>query len=150
MLTKSFFQRLGDILLAGWLLGLGTIGCEHRVAPTQVEPIQPTLSSIQAHVFTRSCALPSCHSSASQRGGLILEAGKSYANLVQARSLNSAARAQNKFRVAPFQPDSSFLLIKLIAPSSGEGSVMPEGNNRLPEAGLRAIREWIKQGAQDN
>ncbi len=149
MLTP-FSHRFAGILLAGCAFGAMMIACGKNVAPTAVEPVQPTLSSIQAQVFNRSCALPSCHSSVSQRGGLILEAEKSYANLVNVRCVNDTARSQNKRRVVPFKPDSSFLFIKITGPGSGEGSLMPDGAGKLPQQMIDAIRQWIEQGAQNN
>jgi len=147
MATK-FFCRLAPLLCASWWLGLS--GCEHTIAPTANATVQPTLASIQSQVFNVSCALPSCHSSASQRGGLILEQGKSYGNLVNVLATNTAARAKKMRRVVPSQPDSSFLLAKLIGPESREGSLMPEGAGRLSPQAIEAIREWIRLGAQRN
>jgi len=149
-MIKKFFRSLAALLFAGWLLGLGLSGCEHTLAPATVATVQPTLTSIQSQVFNVSCALPSCHSSASQRGGLILERGKSYENLVNVLATNTAARAKKMRRVVASQPDSSFLLIKLIGPNAAEGSLMPDGAGQLSAQALEAIREWIRQGAQNN
>jgi hypothetical protein len=148
MTTSS--RRFPAILFSAWALVAGMIACGKDSAPTQDEMVKPTFSGIQAQVFDRSCALPSCHSSAGQRGGLILEAGKSYTNLVNVRSVNDAARARGFLRVIPFKPDSSFLCIKIMGPGAGEGSLMPDGLGRLSQESIDVIREWVALGALNN
>ena len=45
-------------------------------------PLYPTLSSIQAHVFTPTCSVSPCHNASDRAGNLNLAEGQSYAELV--------------------------------------------------------------------
>ncbi len=113
-------------------------------------PTKPKLSSIQANIFTPSCALSSCHSASTAQGNLVLTEGKSRANLVNVAASNTAAAAAGKLRVVPGDPDNSFLVQKLEGPGAGEGVLMPQGSSGLPQDQIDAIREWIAKGALDN
>jgi len=53
-------------------------------------------------------------------------------------------------RVQPGSPDSSFLLLKLIAPDTSQGEIMPKGTDKLSQNEIDAIRRWILSGAPDN
>ncbi len=114
-------------------------------------PPAPTLSSLQAAVFTPSCTFSSCHSSAGNAGGLVLEAGSSFANLVGVPAQQEAAAQAGLFRVAPGDPSQSFLIIKLTAGTpAAYGDHMPDTGQQLGEADLDAIAQWIALGAQDD
>jgi hypothetical protein len=84
----------------------------------------------------------------SQRGGLVLEAGRSYAQLVNVPAENDAAKAVNKLRVVPGQPEKSFLMDKLTGVGPSEGRLMPSGTDGLAASQIEAIRIWIQQGAR--
>jgi hypothetical protein len=103
--------------------------------------------AIQQNIFNVSCVSGPCHSSAAQMGDLVLEAGLSYANLVGVAPNNAVARAQGLQRVVPFNPDQSFLMVKLQGPALGEGSQMPLGQSPLSAAQIGQIRDWILAGA---
>ena len=47
------------------------------------------LQLVQDKVFTVSCTFSACHNTASNQGGLILDPGKSYANLVNVKSVGA-------------------------------------------------------------
>lgn len=103
--------------------------------------------TIQTEIFNRSCLSAGCHNGVNQAGGLNLSAGASYDNLVGVLSQNPVAAGRGLLRVAPFDPDRSFLVIKLTAPGAGEGSRMPQGANPLPASNVGMIRDWIAAGA---
>lgn len=107
-----------------------------------------TFSSIQLNIFSKNCTTSSCHSTLGQRGNLVLEGSAAYDNLVNVLSDNSAARLKGLMRVAPGKPDSSFLLIKLIAPRQDEGDLMPLGSLGLTAGEIESIRTWIANGAK--
>lgn len=129
-------------------LALALAGCGSGKSSTAPAAVEPTLASIQQQILTPGCALPSCHSSASQRGGLVLEAGRSYGQLVGVLAENEAARAKGALRVVPGHPEQSFLIDKLTGPGPDEGSPMPYTGTLLPGSQIEAIRTWIGQGAQ--
>lgn len=106
-----------------------------------------TFAELQARVFDTRCALGPCHSSAAAAGGLVLESAFAYDELVGITPSNDAARAAGLLRVAPGEPERSFLWRKLTNPGPGEGSRMPLGGEPLPEAELEEIRVWILAGA---
>lgn len=114
--------------------------------------IQPTLSDIQAKIFTPSCATSGCHNAtfAARSGELDLTDGVSFAQLVGA---NSALVAGEK-RVVAGSPQTSFLLVKLVRmwqsnPPQSVGDPMPAGA-QLSADELQAIQDWIADGAQNN
>ena len=102
---------------------------------------------IQTEIFDQNCLGAGCHNAQFQAGGLNLSPGASYDDLVGVLSENAAARSQGLLRVEPFDPDSSFLIIKLTAPSGPQGTRMPQGANPLPQSDIDMIRAWILDGA---
>lgn len=105
--------------------------------------MQPTLSSIQANVFTPSCAKSGCHDTASVQAGLNLDAGFSWAALFNIPSSQDAMR----IRVIPLDPDGSFLIQKLEGTPGIIGARMPADGNYLQQATIDVIRQWIMNGA---
>ena len=102
---------------------------------------------LQRNIFDVHCLSAGCHNSQSQAGGLNLTAGVSYDQLVDVAPTNPAALSAGLLRVEPFQPNDSFLLVKVTAPASGEGSQMPFGMDALSPTDVAAIRAWIVAGA---
>jgi hypothetical protein len=104
--------------------------------------LAPTLSSIQANVFSVSCAVAGCHGGSSAQFGLRLDPGFSAGNLINVPS----PRAPNLIRVVPGNPDASFLIQKLEGTQS-LGERMPLFGPYLPQSTIDVIREWIRNGA---
>ncbi|MGH7788670.1 MAG: hypothetical protein ACRERC_17505 [Candidatus Binatia bacterium] len=102
---------------------------------------------LQTEVFNPNCLSAGCHNAQNQAGGLNLSAGSSYDDLVDVASENVVAQANGWPRVEPFDPDSSFLLIKVTDPGTGQGTRMPQGAAALAPAQINMIREWIADGA---
>lgn len=115
-------------------------------SPTPTRSASLTIADVQP-IFTDSCADTFCHSGAFPAGGLSLAAGTSYAALVGVGSTNPAARAAGLLRVNPGDPDRSFLIIKVTAPSPAEGALMPLGKAALTAEQIQLLRDWIMQGA---
>jgi hypothetical protein len=114
-------------------------------AGTAGPPFEPTLSAIQANVFTPGCAVSYCHGSG-QAANLHLEEGYSYASLVNVPSVE----VPTAFRVEPFAPDDSYLICKLEACSWMVGVQMPIIGDPLDQAVIDVIRQWITDGAPDD
>jgi hypothetical protein len=74
---------------------------------------------------------------------LRLDAANSYAMLVGVASVERPSI----LRVAPGNPNSSFLIQKLEG-TAGVGERMPAGLPALPQADIDIIRQWITDGAQ--
>ena len=115
---------------------------------TSGDGLSATLSSIQSNIFTPTCATAGCHSSGSVGGGLVLEAGSSFADLVGTDGQGVASSQQPAVkRVAPGDPDNSYLIMKL---EGTAGSRMPRGQAPLTAEEIAVIRQWITEGARDN
>src|SRR5215470_1876840 len=80
------------------LAGCGSGSGESSPAPPRLEP---TLLSIQANIFTPTCAVSGCHTGATPIQGLKLDDGSSYANLVGVPATTVGAPV----RVIPGDPD---------------------------------------------
>ena len=140
--------------------GAGTVTVEVRVSDGENRPIiqqktitvgkegfahgsTSTFEMIQSEIFSQSCISASCHSSTTQAGGLSLEQGVAYENLVNARPANTRAQQMGWRRVVRGQPEKSFLMIKLLSPGKGFGSRMPHSTRGLHEQKIEAVRRWI-------
>src|SRR4051794_33478365 len=94
-----------SLLLAG-LLAAG--GCGAGDAP---QPIPPRLSAIETEIFARNCTFSSCHGAASPQEGMSL-VSPSHAALSGVPSTEVPAM----MRIAPGDPDGSYLLQKISSP----------------------------------
>lgn len=103
-------------------------------------PLAGTLESIQVNVFDASCT--SCHAGAAAPLGLQLDAGNSYVNLVGV----SSRQVGSLLRVAPGDPDASYLVRKLEG-TAAEGEQMPLGGPPVPAGTIAFVRQWISDGA---
>ncbi len=110
---------------------------------TPVE-IGPTLDQIQTAVFRPTCATAACHTFAVQTVSLDLStAGTSFLSLVGVPSEQQPAI----LRVAPMDPDNSYLIQKLEGAAGITGAQMPLGDAPLDQAVIDEIRQWIMDGA---
>jgi len=107
--------------------------------------LEPTLASIQANIFTPSCALNGCHTGGSAPLGLRLDVGSSFASLVNIAS----QEIPSLLRVEPSNPDSSYLVQKLEG-TAAVGARMPLNGIPLDSSEIAVIREWIANGALDD
>ena len=149
MTHAARYRQYGLILLAGLMTSCGS-GGGSSPAPVAVPPppppspppaLQATFGSIQANVLDPLCI--SCHIGASAPLGLRLDEPNSFAMLVGVPS----AQEPGIQRVAPNDPDNSYLIQKLEGTAS-TGAQMPLGGNALPQADIDVIRQWITDGAQ--
>ena len=126
--------------------------CAAEPEPEPTPPLEGKLSSLQANVFTPTCATSSCHSSTSKAGNLELTSGKSFAQLVNVFAENGTAKAEGVKRVAPGKAEESFLVIKVQTITKVDyGVSMPTTSpTGVPADQLAAIKAWINNGAKDN
>ncbi len=105
-------------------------------------PLTADFQSIQDNVFTARCI--KCHSGAGAPEGLQLDADHSYALLVGVPS----SEQPTVLRVAPGDPDSSYIIRKLQNTGGISGAQMPaDGPPYLPQATIDVIKQWITAGA---
>ena len=105
-------------------------------------PLAPTLTSIQANVFSVNCAISGCHGGGTVQFGLSLDPGFSAGNLINVASPQDATL----IRVIPGNPDGS-LLIRKLEGTQTVGIQMPAFSPPLPQATIDVIRHWILNGA---
>lgn len=134
---------------------LALTGCDEKLkdvtGPTP--DLQPTFSSIQSQIFDstdsagrRACV--SCHTDQghSPAGGLNLAADP-YSVLVGVASRERPAL----MRVAPGDPENSYLVQKLQGASGIGGARMPQsGPPYLTDGQILVIKRWIALGAPRN
>lgn len=127
--------------------GAGTgEGLDHNGQPLAAgggaAPLEPTLASIQANVFSVNCAIPGCHGGGTVQFGLRLDPGFSAGNLINVASPRDA----NLIRVIPGNPGGSFIIQKLEGTQT-LGDRMPQFGPYLPQSTIDVIRQWIQDGA---
>jgi hypothetical protein len=136
------------VRLTRWvtLAALGVAyGCAGNGVPVSDSGGQ--FDEIQRTIFDQHCLSAGCHNAQSLAGNMNLSPGASYDQLVNVAPDNPVASSQGLQRVTPFNPNNSFLLIKVTQPGPGEGSMMPMGMNPLSPSDIDMIRAWIVAGA---
>ncbi|MFL6604179.1 MAG: Ig-like domain-containing protein [Steroidobacteraceae bacterium] len=104
-------------------------------------PLTADFQSIQDNVFTPICT--KCHIGAGAPQGLQLDADHSYALLVSVPSSEQSA----VLRVAPGDPNNSYIIRKLQGTAGISGGQMPLGGPYLPQSTIDVIKQWITNGA---
>lgn len=116
-------------------------GCEEGDAS---EPIPPHLTSIESEIFAHNCTFSSCHGAAAPQQGMSLVA-PTYATLSDVAS----AEVPTMKRIAPGNPDGSYLLQKISIATPLDGVRMPP-DQPLAAHKIVAIRAWITAGAPND
>ncbi len=147
-MTKKRYRYaalLATVLVLWSCAGEGT-GLDEFGNPIQDNTLElgPTLSSIQAFVFTPICR--QCHTGAAAPFGLALDSGVARQNLVNVASEEIPAL----LRVNPAKPDSSYIVWKIEGRSGIQGDRMPLDMAPLSAEQIAAIRGWISGGALNN
>ena len=107
-------------------------------------PIEPRLSAIETEIFARNCTFSSCHGASAPQMGMSLVA-PTHAAISGVPSTEVPAM----MRVAPGDPDASYLLQKITSATPLDGVRMPP-DQPLPPHKIEAIRLWIAAGAQND
>jgi hypothetical protein len=151
MIIRSLFS---SVLI---LTALALAGCDESLS-TLAGPtpnLEPTFSSIQRDIFEATdaagrAACVNCHTDAGGRtpqSGLNLRHEVAYANLV---GITSRGKPQLQ-RVAPGEPDNSYLVHKVEGGPDITGQRMPRtGGPYLTEGQVLILRRWIALGAPNN
>jgi hypothetical protein len=143
------------MLLVGAAVFAGTAACDEALSDlTGPTPnLQPTFSSIQQEIFNTTdssgrLACVNCHTSVGRvpAAGLDLT-GNAHARLVGV----SSVQRPGVLRVAPGDPDNSYIVHKLEGRSDIVGGRMPRGAGPfLTDGQMLVIRRWIAEGAANN
>ena len=115
--------------------------------PTPTPAPSDAYDQIQREVFDVHCLSAGCHNATSLAGGLVLDAGVSYGELVDVVPTNPVAAAQGLLRVTPGSPEQSYLYVKLTAAGGVLGGRMPLGQAPLAPSEIELVRSWILAGA---
>ena len=125
------------------LAGAAACRSDSSTGPDDPATLTPTLSSIQTHVFTPSCA--SHHGPSFAEAGLDLSAGRSFANLVNVPSTQVGLNL-----VTPGSAENSYLIHKMDGRPGIVGRQMPIGQLPLSAEEIAVIARWIDAGAPNN
>lgn len=96
-------------------------------------------------IFDASCTGNACHGGIMPAENLDLTAGVAHGELVGI----PAGQCGDRLRVAPGNPDASYLIAKLRGVDLCSGTRMPKTGS-LPASQIQTIADWIAQGALDN
>jgi len=113
---------------------------------------QPSPLSFATHVqsiLTASCATGGCHVAPGAAAGLDLSQGQAHGNVVNVAS----SQVAHLMLVEPNDPDSSYLMVKLLGEAgliAGVPSQMPLGVPALRAGQIDTIAMWIDNGAPNN
>ncbi|MEA2559951.1 MAG: hypothetical protein QOH06_1455 [Acidobacteriota bacterium] len=106
-----------------------------------------TFAQVQAQVFTPTCAKAGCHSASAGSGGLVLEAGRSYGEIVNRPAVGNASLD----RIEPGDPGRSYLIKKLRGDPDITGARMPLDNpGSLTQEQMDGLVGWVLAGAPNN
>ena len=105
---------------------------------------EPTFTHIQQNVFSAICV--DCHIGPDAPQGMALDPDHSYQNIVGIRSNEQP----DLFRVAPGDPNGSYIIHKLEGGPNIVGGQMPLNRTPLSQETINSIRLWIAQGAPKN
>jgi cytochrome c553 len=141
MFKKIYFPVL--ILISVFLFSACDEDNPTEPGDSNVSTPSPTLSSIQANVFTPGCAFANCHGNSGTQANLHLTNGQPFGNLV---GVDSQLFPSSK-RVEAGDGSNS-ILIKIL---KGQVSPqMPQNRAKLSDAIIDSIAKWIDNGALNN
>ena len=139
---RSFALLIALLLLAA---------CGELKTPTEPgsggDPIDPTatFTRVQNEIFTPTCAAIGCHDPLGQQSGMVLSAGRAYANTVNVASVEMPSL----MRVRPSDPANSYLYRKITG-AGITGDRMPQSRPPLSDAQIKLVRDWIRRGAPND
>ncbi|MDJ0837756.1 MAG: hypothetical protein QNK37_14670 [Acidobacteriota bacterium] len=96
-------------------------------------------------IFTATCGGGTCHVGGPAQGGLALDQGVGYGEMVNVPSTQNGSL----MRILPGDADNSYVYRKLLSSADAvySGSRMPRGRAPLSDSDLALIRQWIQDGA---
>ena len=136
------------VLLSGCVAAAGC-GDEKALPTAPGGPVSETatFTRVQNEVFTRSCALPGCHAGPREAAneGLVLSEGEAYINIFNV----PANQNMSLKRIAPFDPDNSYLVRKITPFTDINGARMPQTGS-ITDAQRKLVTDWVRRGAPND
>ena len=136
--------RLLAASLAALATSCGGDGTFELLPPSGPPP--PRFQQIQETILTPRCALPGCHAAPDPQQGMDLSEGVAYGSIVSVPSTELSSLD----RVRPFEPEASYLVLKLEGDALIVGERMPFGGPYLSTEEISSIRAWILAGAPND
>jgi hypothetical protein len=130
------------LLLTLALLATGCAGSD-GLTDRVLDPTAVTAEDVQSAIFTPSCAISDCHTGNDPQMELDLGDGQALADTVGVPSLE---RPEYE-RIDPYNPDDSYLLMKVTGDDRILGDRMPAEAAALSDRNIALLTEWIRQGA---
>jgi hypothetical protein len=108
--------------------------------------LQPTFSSIQSEILSQRCV--GCHNGVGRflPGVMNLTEGNAYASLAGVASIEQTGLQ----RVAPGDPENSYLIHKVEGRAGITGQRMPLTGTALTDGQILVIKRWIELGAPND
>lgn len=140
-------HRLFPVICMLALVAVGAPGALFASTADDASPApKVSFQSDLMPILKRRCA--ACHITGDEPGKMALVPGKAYDFIVDVDAVDVAMK-----RIAPGDPDNSYLLHKLLGTHldvGGNGVRMPFHQGPLPKKDLDNFRLWIEQGANNN
>ncbi len=138
------FWFLGTI----WLFVAITIGLLYNdLKASERNPLQDDAPSTKSElekqvvkIFEQNCARAGCHSGSYPQQGLKLTPEAYFSTTIN----QPAKQKPSWMRIKPGEPDSSYLVQKILGTDKITGLRMPFGRDPLSESEISTIVEWIK------
>lgn len=128
------------------LAGLAVSACGgDPTSPAPPPDPAATFARVRTEVFAASCASSGCHAGGHAPLGLALDGAAAWTNLVGVPSAESRL-----LRVAPGDPDASFLVSKIRVDGEIVGAAMPPDAPRLSASQIRLVVDWVRRGAPND
>lgn len=138
-------SRLARGVATSAVLVAAACGDDGPSAPAPPPDPTATLARVSREVFVPSCATAGCHAGSNPALSLSLEPGSAWAGLVGVPSAESRL-----LRVAPGDPNASFLVTKIRADGELAGAPMPPDPPRLSASQVRLVIDWVRRGAPND
>jgi hypothetical protein len=151
-LDAAFSPALGTTTFAGSVLDDDDVASDPQSATLEVVA-RVTLSLHVQPIFSGHCGFQ-CHDGDFPFLDQDLSVGHAYASTVNVRAVETPDDSCATLRIAPYDPDASYLFHKVSGTHvggcvQGSGDQMPPGLP-LGDADLATIEAWILQGAADD
>jgi len=134
---------IGSLII---LIQMVVAGCgdSHNSTPPVVGDVA-TFTRVQNEVFLQTCATAECHDTITRQSALDLSVGQAHVQIVNIPSV----QIQSLMRIAPNNPDNSYLFQKISTSSPASGLRMPPGAI-LADSRINLVRRWILRGAPND
>jgi hypothetical protein len=146
-LSTNFLRSLRRGLCIA-VAGVAVGACDEKLSDlTGPTPdLQPTFASIEREILSQRCV--GCHNGTTRflPALMNLTEGNAYASLVGVASVEQPGLQ----RVAPGDPDNSYLIHKIEGRAGITGQRMPLAGTPLTDGQILVIKRWIELGAPDN